>query len=86
MEYPSYSLNIKPEMFTLQPKTETFISVSPKIVETIPKRGLIDEKRYCLENTNLTEAVKCYKGCFLKRFKVILYPFLNNLIEIQIEF
>ena len=57
-------------MFTLQPRTETFISVSPKIVETIPKRGFIDDKRYCLENTNLTEAVKCYKRCFLTSYKV----------------
>ena len=57
-------------MFTLQPKTETFISVSSKTVETIPKRGLIDDKRYCLENTNLTEAVKCYKRCFRKFYRV----------------
>ena len=70
LEYPTYSLNIKHEMFTLQPNTETFISVSTKTVETIPKRGLIEDKRYCLDNTNLTEAVKCYKRCFLSMYEV----------------
>ena len=68
--YPTYSSRFNIPFLTVQQKNTVFVRFSAAKYIKIRKRGLLDSQTYCNENSNLAEAVKCAKACFLENLNV----------------
>ena len=67
--YPTYSISISHERFTLKPKTDNFISFAVEKDTILNKRGLFYNKQYCSLDASYTDSITCYKKCLLDNYK-----------------
>ena len=78
LNYPTYSSLITLPFLTLQKRSTVFVRFAAFNYIKIRKRGLLDDKIYCKENSNVSDTVICAKGCFLKTFNVRSIIFFMN--------
>ena len=70
LNYPTYSSLFTVPYLSLQKRNTVFVRFSAENYRKIRKRGLLDSRIYCNENSNPAETVSCAKACFLKSFNV----------------
>ena len=67
--HPTFSLSISHERFTLQPKTETFITFDEERDTILSKRGWFYNTEYCSNDASYADSIRCYKKCLLEFYK-----------------
>ena len=67
--YPTYSLSISHDRFTLKPKTDNFISFAVEKDTILDKHGVFSSTKYCSLYASYADSIKCYKECLLNHFK-----------------
>lgn len=75
LNFPTYSSLFTVPYLTIQQKNTVFVRFSAAKYIKIRKRGVLDSKTYCNQNSNHTETVKCAKACFLETLNVSRHDF-----------
>ena len=68
--FPTFSPTISMSQITLKKNTNTYISFKAEKSVILPKRGYFDTELHCMENTNISDTISCFKKCYVEKLEV----------------